>query len=414
MATIFEGIWQAHEGQKAFLDSDASIRVLACGLRWGKTEACAADMVARMHGEAPSRQLIVAPTLTQARLLFDRASGLLDRLLRGRGEDPKEAKVRQSPFPLLEWAGHQLWARSGHRPGSLRGDEADHVIVDEAAFVPEPLVADVLHPMLATTGGRLTLLSTPNGRNWFWRYFRRGEEGGAGIWSRRGPSSENPKVPASFLDARRDMVSERTFRTEYEAAFTDVQGALLRQEAIEAALTGDFGEELRGEIRIGVDWGRLVDFTAVAVLVGTRARCWLVETVQMGRTSWDSLVERVAAIVRRYPGAVVICDASGVGDGITPILRNFLNNFTVREFKFNANNRDELLDNLATLFETNAVRFRPDPLLQRQLEMFVAKPGRSKVRYEAAPGEHDDLVMALALAALHLPSNGGRLLIRQE
>jgi hypothetical protein len=46
----FLDTWTAHPGQLAFLESTAKIKVLACGRRWGKTDACAAAIVASMLG----------------------------------------------------------------------------------------------------------------------------------------------------------------------------------------------------------------------------------------------------------------------------------------------------------------------------------------------------------------------------
>jgi hypothetical protein len=40
--------WQPHAGQLEFLENPAKIKVLACGRRWGKTDACAAQIVSTL------------------------------------------------------------------------------------------------------------------------------------------------------------------------------------------------------------------------------------------------------------------------------------------------------------------------------------------------------------------------------
>ncbi|HRF60991.1 MAG TPA: hypothetical protein PLH94_13890, partial [Fimbriimonadaceae bacterium] len=80
-AQFLAEVWTPHSGQREFLDHPSRIKVLACGRRWGKTDACAAAIVAQLLGETPTRTLILAPTLDQARMLFDRVVALLDAVL---------------------------------------------------------------------------------------------------------------------------------------------------------------------------------------------------------------------------------------------------------------------------------------------------------------------------------------------
>jgi len=394
-------VWRPHPGQRQFLLAEATNRVLACGRRWGKTEACAADVVARLQRGPPSRQLLVAPTLAQAQILFRRVTDLLAKIgcMLGKNE------VRRTPFPSVEFEGHSVVARSGHHPDSLRGDEADHVIVDEAAFVPEELITESLWPMLATTAGRLTLISTPNGLNHFWRFFEMGQRGEGGFWSRRAPSRENPRVSPEFLDAQKAQISARSFATEYEASFADAANVLISQENIDRAKIAQLPDEVRGETSIGIDWAQTQDHTAVAVLQGRRDLAYLVECTRVPRGSWRDLVLRAAAIVLRYPGARVLCDSTGLGNPVTERLRERLPNVPVQGFDFNARSRWTLVEGLAELFERAAIRFRPNPTLESELNAFSARRTDSgSIRYEARGSAHDDLVMALALAAHNLPA----------
>src|SRR5688572_18732598 len=216
-------IWQPHAWQLEFLTQQANIKVLACGRRWGKTDACAVAILASLFQPFPRKHVILAPTLDQATLLFDRTLDLLRSLFEQEGDDTK-VKEKRTPYPRFEWNGHRVIARSGHLGRSLRGNEATDIVVDEAAFVPEELIAEVAMPMLATTGGSLTLISTPRGMNHFWRFFQMGQEPSSNnlsVWSRRAPTSESPYISPGFLEMQRGLISERAFRVEYEAEFLD-------------------------------------------------------------------------------------------------------------------------------------------------------------------------------------------------
>lgn len=156
-------MWLPHDGQRSFLENPSKIKVLACGRRWGKTDACAAQIAAAFQEGAPTKALIIAPTLDQARLLFDRVVEMAESftpppvpprlsLRENKGGRP-EMKIRRSPYPHLRFGEHTVMARSGHLGRALRGNEATHIVIDEAAFLPEETITEIAMPMLATTSG---------------------------------------------------------------------------------------------------------------------------------------------------------------------------------------------------------------------------------------------------------------------
>jgi phage FluMu gp28-like protein len=398
-------IWQPHPGQREFLMAEAKTRALACGRRWGKTEACAVDVLHRILRSPPSRQLMVAPTLEQAKILFRRVCRLLDDYQRKVTKDITKFRPKNTPFPVLEFDGHVVTARSGHAPDSLRGDEADHVIVDEAAFVPEALVTEVLTPMLSTTDGHLTCISTPNGFNWFWRLFDRGERGENGIWSRRSPSSENPRVSRQFLIAKQNESSPRSFEVEYEAVFREAAGAVFTQESIDDARCYEWPTSFSGPFTIGVDWAKSRDYTSVAVLSGTNDECWLVWLERFQGSGYQEISGRVADVVRRFPGARIFQDSTGLGIVASELLRAWLPRFSITDITFTSGVKEELVCALARLLGSKLLRIQPNPVLERELASYVSsETSAGNIRYGAKGSDHDDLVTAVMLAAQHLPN----------
>ena len=415
-------VWTPHEGQREFLVCWNKIRVLACGRRWGKTDACAVAILSEIFGKKATRHLILAPTLDQAKLLFDRVVELLEclnaRLLESgklhppapsssRSDRDEEGEVRikvsNSPYPKLTFGKHTVVARSGHVGRALRGNEATHVIVDEAAFVPEALVTEVAMPMLATNNGRLTLISTPNGLNHFWKFFQMGINGEHGVWSRTAPSSESPHVSKSFLKVQRELISERAYQIEYEADFVDLVGSVFSGEAIEECSCLE-PLEVEGSICGGVDWGRYKDYTAVAVVQGSRQAAQVLELRMFRQQSWPDMVGRAAQIFRRFPNVFVSGDGTGNGDSVTAMLREELGK-PVECVVFTNARKQQLIDGLKTLLERRALRFEPNPELIKQLKHFETKVSASGNQImNARSGYHDDLVIALALACEKLVS----------
>ncbi len=401
--TKLEPFWKPHPGQLEFLLSRAKTKVLACGRRWGKTDACAVQILRSINEKPTGKYLIVAPTLNQARILFDRFVEMFQLLW-----PVNDAKVSLSPFPSLRQDGQFVSARSAFTPRNLRGLEADDIIVDEAAYVSDHVLNDVLWPMLATTDGSMTLISTPHGFNAFWRLFDRGQRDDPNIWSRCGPSSENPRVHRRFLDMQRTIVDERTFQIEYEAAFFDTESTVFAFEIIAEAQQQDMNEA-HGPISIGIDWGKVQDYTAVAVLQGTEEGCWLLSLQRFHHADHQQLARQAASISRLYPNATITLDSTGVGDAIEEFFRSEIGNRPFRGHQITASNKPEMIQRLVSLFQRRKIKILPDQVLLRELAAFRSvRTATGHVKLQAAGSEHDDTVIALALAAseLHRPSTG--------
>ena len=87
-------------------------------------------------------------------------------------------------------------------------------------------------------------------------------------------------------------------------------------------------------------------------------------------------------------------------------LQDALPDHKVEGYNFTAPSKRALIDSLVMLFDREAIKFLPHLDLLRELQHFeaVAQPSGS-IRQAAANGYHDDLVIALALAAhlLYVP-----------
>ncbi|MGQ9901944.1 MAG: phage terminase large subunit family protein [Fimbriimonadales bacterium] len=386
--------WHPHPGQQAFLSSPAPVRVLACGRRWGKTEVIAAEIVRTLLSDAPRRVLLVAPSQEQAMLGFERTLELLQRA----GAHPT---VRRTPAPTLTVGNARLWARPAARGGMfLRGRKAHLIVVDEAAYVPEAVVSEVLIPMLADTGGRLALISTPRGKNYFYRYYLRGQEDGGRVWSLRSPSWHNPLLSPTVLQMQASMMTQRQYQIEYGAQFLDAEGQVFRTEWVDRALLLQLPDT--EPVVAGIDWARYHDYTALAILQGAHAGAKLLAIQRWQGLSWAAQLERVAACLRPYTPVRILCDRTGVGD---PLLESLQREFPHAEgIAFTQTLKQSLIENLALMLEQGRLQLLPHPELLRELYHFEATATPRGVRFEGAAGVHDDLVIALALAAWGLPT----------
>src|SRR5215207_7101537 len=148
----------------------AKTKILAMGRRWGKTVlgGSAALGTARAGGHVAW----VVPTYRNGRPLWRWAEKVVAPMRRAR-----MASVNRTERTIeFHDTGGFLGVYSMDNPASILGEAFNLVIIDEAARIPEEAWTEAIQPTLADVDGDAILISTPKGRNWFWREWQRGRE----------------------------------------------------------------------------------------------------------------------------------------------------------------------------------------------------------------------------------------------
>jgi hypothetical protein len=216
--------WQAR-----LLGSAADRILLNCSRQSGKSTMASILALHKALAAPGSLILILAPAERQAKELFTKVAqfyGLLGH-----------------PIPADSYRKLGMHLASGSRIEALPGTEktirgfsgVDLLIVDEAARVADELYYGA-RPMLATSGGRLMLLSTPFGkRGVFYE-----EWTGDGAWERYTvTASECPRIPPEFLEEERKTLGPWWFAQEYECRFMDTVDQVFATEVIDKAITDE-------------------------------------------------------------------------------------------------------------------------------------------------------------------------------
>jgi len=215
--------WQA-----AALRSTAPRQLWLACRQSGKSSTAA---VAALHTALTvpgSLTLVLSPSQRQSGLLYRTMRGLTTRL------PARVGMVEDTATSMTFASGSRIVALPGSA-ATIRGFSApDLVIEDEAAFVADE-THHAIRPMLAVSGGRLLLLSTPFGkRGHLWELWA----GGGCDWERvRVTADEVPRIPASFLDAERRTLPPMVFESEYLCRFTDTIDSVFRTEDVDKAFT---------------------------------------------------------------------------------------------------------------------------------------------------------------------------------
>ena len=156
------------EWQKEFINTDSD-KVLVSGRQTGKSEAAAYDNALYALQHRDSTCLIVSRTERQANELLIKVLNVLHDL------DPKNiARGKDKPITnrvRLKNNSQILSLPTGIAGEGIRFLTCNKITVDEAQLVPDDVFAAIT-PMLLTTGGKLSLLGTPQGKSgYFWKAY---------------------------------------------------------------------------------------------------------------------------------------------------------------------------------------------------------------------------------------------------
>ena len=369
------------------IDGCARFNVLSCGRRFGKTtlgvDRCVAPEVLPypVGWFSPTYKMLVEVWREAVRVLA-----------------PITARVSASDHRIENIAGGVLEFWSLENQDSARGRKYKRIIVDEAAMIPTLMDAwqYVLRSTLVDYAGDAWFLSTPKGRNSFWRMWQWGQDPAMTEWkSWQMPSSVNPKLRQSELDAMRVTMPERAFQQEILAQFLEDAGGVLRNVR-KAATAEPQASGIHGHNYIfGVDWGRSGDFTCVTILDLTLNAVVAID--RFNQIDYTIQAGRVQALAERFKPLAIVAESNSMGLPIIEQLRR--KGLPMVPFQTTNASKQIGIDALALAFEQGQIRIIPDETLIGELEAYTSeKLPSGMIRYGAPEGAHDDLVISTMLA----------------
>lgn len=195
--------------QVAALRSTAPREAWAVTRQGGKSTAASLLAVHTAIYRQRSTTLLVSPGQRQSGELFAKARFFYKLLGRPAGA------VSEAQTTLETEAGSRIIAVPGGTGGAtVRAYSADLILVDEAAQVDDATWT-AIRPMVAATGGRIILLSSPWGREGFFADAATGVTPG---WVIRNVPAAGIHDPA-FLAIEKASMTEADYLREYEVSF---------------------------------------------------------------------------------------------------------------------------------------------------------------------------------------------------
>ena len=408
------GFTVPHAGQRKLRElvakPDARVIVAVLGRRWGKTVGTV-EMILELALASAIKVGWFAHQYAAVRIAWEEFTKRI----------PPTALnyARETTHDLELINGSRVEMFTAENPDAALGRGFDLVVLDEGARIRAMVRDEAIPPMLADRDGKLLVLTTPKGKRgpsaWVWRDLRKAQSNQAGYYWLQGPTSDNP-LPAiqehiRFAEAN---LPRDAYRQEYLAEFLDYGAGVLDLTPIctnggseQAPVALPFEEPHDGEPCVmGLDLAQREDFTAAVVLGQQSKRVRAVH--RFNRLAWETMVERVGSLAGRYGNCPVMVDATGLGGSVVEMLRNRMQNVT--PVTFTNDSKTTLVQGLQVAVEKREFSMPWIAELVSEGAAFEAELLPSgRIRYEAAEGFHDDLVVALMLAVVDLQRTTGML-----
>jgi hypothetical protein len=225
-AGIVPDAWQAD-----LLQSDAKQMILLCSRQSGKSTVSSILAIHEAIYQANSLILLLSPSLRQSQELFRKLKDVYNELDSPTLPQPIEESALRTEFDN----GSRIIALPG-KEATIRGfSGVSLLIVDEASRVPDELY-QAIRPMLAVSGGRIVLLSTPFGkRGFFYLEWMEGQD-----WHRtRITANQCPRISPEWLENERRTIPDFWYRQEFLCEFVETLDSVFNYDDIHSAISSE-------------------------------------------------------------------------------------------------------------------------------------------------------------------------------
>ena len=308
--------------------------------------------------------------------------------------------VRDNALALEFANGSRIVAEAATKSAG-RGFAATRLYLDEFAF--HEYDSDVWRAVQPTvsTGGRVTVLSTPNGRQNVFYLMWSGEYG---AWSKHLVHWRDcPAYDEDWYTRTRPGFTGRDWASEYECDFVESGGSAFTAELCERAYDRRLpNDDPRTWVSVPGsttywDLGARQDATVGVTVAPVAGRLPVVAFLRMeAPNEWPAIERAIAERIARYPDGRHVIESNGIGDPFLAKCRE--DGLPVEEFLVTARSKQDIIRSLVLSCEQDRFRHGSASLFAEML------------RYEYQDTKLvQDCVMA-ASGAVYVAQQGGILL----
>lgn len=383
--------------QTDMLNSQARFTVTIAATKVGKTASHIVWLFEQaLKCKANQSVWWVAPTFGQAKIAFNRMKVQIS--------DRNFFTANETNLVIILVTGAKIEFKTGEKPDNLYGDDVYAFIFDEFTRAREQ-AWHALRSTITSTGGRGKFIgNATSNKNWGYKLAMRAKSG-------QEPDFAYFKITAYDAAAAGMLTKDgRPFIEEIEAAKRDLPEYAF--SALYLAEGGENGSNPFGlkyidaichpllspepSVCYGIDLARKVDFVSIIGLdkVGTMSHYH-----NFNKVGWQQTIDTI----KHLPQKPMAVDSTGVGDVVLSQIEQV--QIQTEGYIFTQASKQRLMEGLAVGIQGRKLLIADDGdvkhgtgKLRHQLEQFEIEYTRTGIRYSAPEGEHDDDVVALALA----------------
>lgn len=294
--------------------------------------------------------------------------------------------------------------RSAEMGDNLRGDTVKFVVVDEAAFIPKWIIMEVIMPMLTRTQGRMLIISTPNGRNWFYDMYNRGQkpENKDQVISVRADYRDlnDPDVNKVIAMMKQEMTSSQFAR--------EVLGEFVSDEALfcnieECIMPKKHKVDMKCNRYIGIDIGVVNDYT-VLTCINEKDEVIDIDRFNLkeDKLTRGEYVQRIKDFIIKHDKYLISAyfEINNKAELFEELIED-PRMYKLYEFNTNATSKPIIVNALIKKFEAMAIKIPNYDVLIAELYAYssVTNPITGRVQFKNVGESHDDTVASLAIAS---------------
>ena len=359
---------------------------VVAGRQSGKSRGAAMQLI-KWAFEKPNQTIwVVSPSSSQATKFYKGILNPLEKsgLIKSATASKGDIKIELLNDTIIEF-------KSILAKDTLRGQTLDYLILDEAAFMDEETIDEVLLPMILTKPkAKVLITTTPKGKNWIYKWFSRGLEGNSKYKSIRFTSKDNPLADIEAIEGWKSSMPSKRFEQEILAEFVDAATVFSNINELIYTPTGT-----TENYYAGIDIAMKNDYTVVSILDDNG---YMVAMDRFTDVDVTTLVNRVYDFLSKYKIKKTYIELNNQGLPVFNLLQEKLYS-KIEGFNTTATSKPEIINKLIAAFSIKEIRIIDNEILKNELESFEEKYTHTgKVTFSAPSGMHDDTVMSLAIA----------------
>jgi hypothetical protein len=378
---------ELHPAQRQVVSEQRRFNAVDCGRRFGKT------LLGMNRAKQTLRRGLpvgwFAPTY---KLVID----VWQEMTRSLHNQIARRSAVDKRLELTNGAVFEMWTLDN--PDAGRSRKYARVIIDEAAMVKSLMLAwnASIRPTLTDYRGDAWFLSTPKGRNGFWEMYLKGLDDKEPDWACwKMPTASNPYIDLAEIEDARRQSPERYFQQEYLAEFLADGDGVFRKVMEAATAEEQYARLGDHQYVLGVDWGKVNDFTVITVIDTTLRSLVCID--RFNQIDYTVQLGRLEAIYKRFSPVGVVVEYNSMGIPLVETLVRM--GLPVIAFQTTNASKAAIIDALSLAFERNEITILNDPVLIGELLAYdMERLPSGLLRYGAPEGFHDDCVMSLAFA----------------